>query len=68
MQLEILYLLGHSLIGEFSGYKSGHALNNLLLRRLLSNADAWEYVEFEDEIKAPLGSRRALLDAYYIKD
>lgn len=56
-----LYLLGYSLIGSFSGYKSGHALNNLLLRRLLENEAAWEYVEFEDEVKAPLAYRRALL-------
>ena len=41
-----LYLLGHSLIGEFSGYKSGHALNNKLLRTLLPNI-AWEEVTFE---------------------
>ncbi len=44
-----LYLLGHSLIGAFYGYKSGHALNNKLLRALLANAEAWEYVTFEDE-------------------
>ncbi len=36
-----LYLLGHSIIGEFSGYKSGHGLNNKLLRALLSQPDAW---------------------------
>src|SRR5205807_1623729 len=39
-----LYLLGHSLIGEFSGYKSGHALNNKLLRSLLADASTWEDV------------------------
>ena len=44
-----LYLLGHSLIGAFYGYKSGHALNNLLLRALLAEQSAWEYVTFEDE-------------------
>jgi UDP-3-O-[3-hydroxymyristoyl] N-acetylglucosamine deacetylase len=43
-----LYLLGSSLIGEFKGYRSGHALNNLLLRKLLANEDAWEYVTFKD--------------------
>ncbi len=37
-----LYLLGHSLIGEFSGHKSGHALNNRLLRALLADAQTWE--------------------------
>jgi UDP-3-O-[3-hydroxymyristoyl] N-acetylglucosamine deacetylase len=44
-----LYLLGHSLIGSFYGYKSGHALNNKLLRALLAEQSAWEYVTFEDE-------------------
>src|SRR5690606_38043689 len=37
-----LYLLGKSLIGAFSGYKSGHALNNLLLKTLLADESAWE--------------------------
>lgn len=49
-----LYLLGHSLIGAFSGYKSGHALNNRLLRALLADADAWEIVTFEDTDKMPI--------------
>lgn len=49
-----LYLLGHSLIGEFKGHKSGHALNNKLLRVLLDDKDAWEMVTFEDEEKAPI--------------
>lgn len=43
-----LYLLGHGLIGAFSGYKSGHALNNKLLRKLVEEAEAWEEVTFED--------------------
>jgi len=49
-----LYLLGHSLIGEFSGYKSGHEVNNKLLRKLLEQKDAWELVSFEDEKDAPI--------------
>ncbi len=49
-----LYLLGHSLIGQFKGYKSGHALNNQLLRALLANQDAWEIITFEDEEKPPI--------------
>ncbi len=49
-----LYLLGHSLIGAFSGYKSGHALNNKLLRELLVNEAAWEEVVFEDVNTAPI--------------
>ena len=47
-----LYLLGHSLIGAFYGHKSGHALNNRLLRALLAQKSAWEYVTFDDEVAA----------------
>ncbi len=49
-----LYLLGHSLIGEFSAYKSGHELNNMLLRALIADADAWEEVTFSDVAEAPI--------------
>ncbi|MFC4819427.1 UDP-3-O-acyl-N-acetylglucosamine deacetylase [Dokdonella ginsengisoli] len=49
-----LYLLGHSLIGAFYGYKSGHELNNKLLRTLLADKAAWEEVSFEDEREAPI--------------
>src|SRR6186713_1003752 len=49
-----LYLLGHSLIGEFSGYKSGHALNNRLLRTLIADPSAWEEVTFETLSDAPI--------------
>ena len=49
-----LYLLGHSLIGEYKGFKSGHALNNKLLRTLLENKDAWEKVTFDSEEEAPI--------------
>ncbi len=49
-----LYLLGHSLIGSFKGFKSGHALNNALLRELLASKDSWSLVTFEDEHKAPI--------------
>jgi UDP-3-O-[3-hydroxymyristoyl] N-acetylglucosamine deacetylase len=49
-----LYLLGHSLIGSFCGHKSGHALNNQLLRALLVQEDAWEEVTFEDAATAPI--------------
>jgi UDP-3-O-[3-hydroxymyristoyl] N-acetylglucosamine deacetylase len=44
-----LYLLGHSLLGEFKGFKSGHALNNRIARELLATQDAWEYVTFDTE-------------------
>jgi UDP-3-O-[3-hydroxymyristoyl] N-acetylglucosamine deacetylase len=49
-----LYLLGHGLIGAFSGYKSGHELNNLLLRELLAQPSAWEEVTFDDTEKMPV--------------
>jgi len=49
-----LYLLGHGLIGEFSGYKSGHALNNRLLRSLIADRSAWEEVTFETLADAPI--------------
>ena len=49
-----LYLLGHSLIGAFNGHKSGHALNNTLIRELLLDKSAWEIVSFESEYKAPI--------------
>ena len=44
-----LYLMGHSLIGAFTAIKSGHALNNKLLRALKADAEAWELVTFEDQ-------------------
>lgn len=53
-----LYLLGYSLIGAFSGYKSGHELNNRLLRVLLQDEAAWELVTFEDDDKAPISYMR----------
>lgn len=49
-----LYLLGHSLIGSFTGYKSGHGLNNQLLRELLNQSDAWESVTFQAEETLPI--------------
>jgi UDP-3-O-[3-hydroxymyristoyl] N-acetylglucosamine deacetylase len=56
-----LYLLGSSLIGSFNGYKSGHALNNKLLRQLLADKDAWEFVTFEDKSTAPISYIRPIL-------
>jgi UDP-3-O-[3-hydroxymyristoyl] N-acetylglucosamine deacetylase len=53
-----LYLLGKSLIGEFAGYKSGHALNNALLRKLLISEDCWEIVTFDTEEEAPISYLR----------
>jgi UDP-3-O-[3-hydroxymyristoyl] N-acetylglucosamine deacetylase len=48
-----LYLLGHPLIGAFSGHKTGHALNNRLLRRLMEDKPSWELVSFERPEDAP---------------
>ena len=50
-----LYVLGHPLIGAFTAHKSGHALNNQLLRALLADAEAWEYATFERAEEAPSG-------------
>jgi UDP-3-O-[3-hydroxymyristoyl] N-acetylglucosamine deacetylase len=49
-----LYLLGHSLIGSFSAHKSGHALNNRLLREIKSAEDAWELVSYDDVESLPI--------------
>ncbi len=49
-----IYLLGHGLIGEFRAYKSGHELNNKLLRALLENEPAWEEVTFADSRNSPI--------------
>lgn len=49
-----LYLLGHSLIGAYSAYKSGHELNNKLARKLLNDRASWEVVSFEDAAEAPI--------------
>ncbi|MSQ68195.1 MAG: UDP-3-O-acyl-N-acetylglucosamine deacetylase [Gammaproteobacteria bacterium] len=49
-----LYLLGHTLIGAFHGHKSGHELNNQLLRKLLNTRGAWEHVTFTAEEDAPI--------------
>jgi UDP-3-O-[3-hydroxymyristoyl] N-acetylglucosamine deacetylase len=50
-----LYLVGKPLLAAYSAFRSGHAMNNRLLRELLSQQDAWEVVTFEDERAAPAG-------------
>lgn len=55
-----LYLLGHPLIGAFSAYKSGHSLNNRLLRRLVARRDAWELMTYSDNEEAPISFIRTL--------
>jgi UDP-3-O-[3-hydroxymyristoyl] N-acetylglucosamine deacetylase len=49
-----LYLVGHCLIGEYTGYKSGHGLNNRLLRAMLADAVAWEEVTFDEAAPPPI--------------
>ena len=53
-----LYLVGGCFIGEFSGYKSGHLLNNRLVRALLERREAYEEVEFNDPRRSPVSYRR----------
>jgi UDP-3-O-[3-hydroxymyristoyl] N-acetylglucosamine deacetylase len=55
-----LYLLGHPLIGAFSAHKSGHSLNNKLLRRLVARRDAWELMTYSDNEEAPISFIRTL--------
>ncbi len=50
-----LYVLGHPLLCAFTAYKSGHALNNQLLRTLMADAEAWEYATFDKAEEAPSG-------------
>ncbi len=52
-----LYLLGAPLLGAFEGIKSGHRLNNMLLRTLLADNEAWEFVTFENTIAIPISYR-----------
>lgn len=58
-----LYLLGYSLLGEFKGHKSGHALNNALLRTLEASKDAWELVTFDSESQVPISYIKPVLAA-----
>ena len=49
-----LFMCGYNIIGEFTAFKSGHALNNKLLQAVLAKESAWEFVTFEDEAKMPV--------------
>jgi len=53
-----LYMFGHSLIGAFAAHKSGHALNNRLVRETLRQKDAWEFVSFDRREDAPAALAR----------
>ena len=50
-----LYVVGRPLLAAYSAFRSGHAMNNLLLRELMSRSDAYEIVTFDDEKRAPIG-------------
>ena len=50
-----MFLVGRPLLAAYSAFRSGHAMNNLLLRELLARRDAWEEVTFENEREAPQG-------------
>ena len=54
-----LYILGHPIIGAYAAHKSGHALNNKLLRALLADTKAWEYASFDSAETAPVFARPA---------
>ncbi|MBR9729041.1 UDP-3-O-acyl-N-acetylglucosamine deacetylase [Shewanella intestini] len=49
-----LYVAGHAIVGEFCAYKTGHALNNQLVRALLAQQESWELVSFENEAEVPV--------------
>lgn len=49
-----LFMCGYNIIGEFTAFKSGHALNNKLLQAVLAKESAWEFVTFEDEAQMPV--------------
>jgi len=49
-----LYMCGHSIVGEFRAYKSGHGLNNQLLRALLADQEAWEWATFGEDVGSPV--------------
>ncbi len=55
-----LYLLGHPLIGAFSAHKSGHSLNNCLLRQLVANQQAWELITYDETEEAPIAFVRTV--------
>ncbi len=57
-----LYLLGHNLVGSFEGYKSGHTVNNALLRELLARPDTWEVTTYDDPNNSPITYLDPIID------
>jgi UDP-3-O-[3-hydroxymyristoyl] N-acetylglucosamine deacetylase len=58
-----LYMLGHPLIGAFTGIKSGHAMNNRLVRALMADSEAWEFVTFDKREQLPHAFGNMVLNA-----
>lgn len=58
-----LYLLGHSVIGAFTGYKSGHSLNSKLLQKVMSDKKAWEVITFDENERVPVYYRPVAVEA-----
>ncbi len=56
-----LYVLGYPFIGHYKAVKSGHALNNMLVRALLQQQECWEWVTFTDDAQAPLVYAKPIL-------
>ena len=57
-----LYLLGHNLVGSFEGYKSGHTVNNALLRELIARPETWEVITFDDADNSPITYLDPIID------
>ena len=57
-----LYLLGHNLVGSFEGYKSGHTVNNALLRELLARPETWEVTTYDDPENSPITYLDPIID------
>ena len=57
-----LYLLGHNLVGLFEGYKSGHTVNNALLRELLARPETWEVITYDDPDNSPITYLDPIID------
>lgn len=58
-----LFLMGGTILGAFEGYKSGHAVNDQLVKAVLADRSAWEYVTFDEEADAPVVMFRSLVAA-----
>ena len=57
-----LYLLGHNLVGSFEGFKSGHTVNNALLRELIARPETWEVVTYDDANNSPITYLDPIID------